>query len=157
MDILDTILTNTYTMTDLRHRIRILKAYLKNLLFGQAKSLELPPEDVAWLNALSKDFISQFSKDNLYSKFSELEKKLSSLSPLVVYLSFEPGREQIDAIGGWIKKNLTTSPLIEIKIDPGLLGGVALVNKGVYKDYSLRARIQQNGETILTEFKKYIR
>ena len=155
MDLLDTILTNTYTMQDLHHRLRILKLYFETKQFGG--KFEFSPEDLAWLNSLGEDFFSKFTKENFYNNFLELEKKISLLIPLIIYLSFEPAKEQIELIGLWIKKNLTQKLLFEIKIDPGLIGGVALVYKGVYKDYSLRSKIQEQNETILTEFKKYIR
>ena len=156
MSILDTILTNTYTIQDLHHRVRLLKSHLENILFGHHRE-ELSPEDSSWISSLPEIFISQFNKDNIYSSFSEVEGQIKLLSPLVVYLAFEPGQEQIDSIGQWFKKNLAKLPVFEIKIDPGLLGGVALVNGGVYKDYSLKSRIQEQGEIILAEFKRYIR
>lgn len=156
MTILDTILTNTYTVQDLRHRVRLLKSHLENILFGHHRE-ELSPEDSSWISSLPESFISQFNKDNIYSSFSELEGQIKTLNPLVLYLTFEAGQEQIEQIGLWVKKKLTQAKVFEIKIDPGLLGGIALVNGGVYKDYSLKSRIQEQEETILAEFKKYIR
>lgn len=157
MTTLDTILTNTYTVQDLHHRVRLLKSHLERILFGQAHPEELSPEDLSWISSLPEIFISQFNKDNISSSFSQLEGQIKALTPLVVYLAFEPKQEQIEVIGQWFKKNLAKLPVFEIKIDPGLLGGVALVNGGVYKDYSLKSRMQEQGETILAEFKKYIR
>ncbi len=156
MDILTTLLTNTYTVQDLRHRVRILKSHLENILFGHHTE-QLSPEDSRWIGSLPHSFTNQFNKDNVYPLFDQLEDQIKKLNPLVIYLAFEPGQEQIEKIGQWFKKNLAKLPVFEIKVDPGLLGGVALVNSGVYKDYSLRSKIQEQEETILAEFKKYIR
>lgn len=156
MNILDTILTNTYTIHDLRHRVRILKSHLEDLIFGQIKN-ELTLEDNQWILALSQDFIKQFNKENLYSTFKDLEKQLESIKPLTIYLAFEPSNEQIEGIGKWLQSNLTKKQIFEIKIDPSLVAGTALVYNGVYKDYSIRSRINQQSSVILEEFKKYIR
>ena len=155
MDILDTILTNTYTTADLHHRLRILKLYFETKQFGG--KFEFSPEDLAWLNSLGEDFFSKFTKENFYNNFLELEKKVSLLTPLIIYLSFEPESLQIESINSWLKKNLSQNILFDIKIDRELLGGAVLVYKGVYKDYSLRAKIQEQSGTILQEFKKYIK
>ncbi|TSC66660.1 MAG: Uncharacterized protein CEO21_129 [Microgenomates group bacterium Gr01-1014_80] len=156
MDILSTILTNTYTIQDLRRRVRLLKSHLENIYFGHHRE-ELSPEDSSWISSLSDSFVSEFNKDNIHALFNSLEDQIKKLNPLVIYLAFEPGQEQIEQIGFWVKKNLTQPKVFEIKIDPALLGGAALVNGGVYKDYSLRSKIGEQGETILAEFKKYIR
>jgi len=153
MDLLNTILTSTYTMQDLRHRIRILKSYLETKYFGG--KFDFTPEDNIWLNSLGHDFYNNFSKENLYQTFQELEKKTANLNPLIIYLSFEPGITQIEAIHNWFRKNISQNILFDIKIDHELIGGAALVYKGIYRDYSLKAKIQENSQAILTEFKKH--
>ncbi|TSC64744.1 MAG: Uncharacterized protein G01um101493_28 [Microgenomates group bacterium Gr01-1014_93] len=157
MDILDTILTNTYTIHDLRHRARILKSHLENKLFAQGSNENLPAEDIAWLDSLGDDFLKYFTKENLYSTFKDLQEKVDKITPLIIYLSFEVDIAQIEGISQWIRKNLANKLIFEIKYDPAIIGGAAFTYKGVYRDYSLRSKIQQNSEIILTEFKKYIR
>ena len=157
MDIIDTILTNTYTIQDMRHRMRILKSNLENTLFGKVQTEILSSDDTIWLSSLTLSFINYFTKDNIYSSFKNIEAELKKLKILIIYLSFEPEQEQIENIGKWLRTNLTEIKLFDIKLDPSLLGGIALVKDGVYKDYSLKTRIQEQGEMILVEFKKYIR
>lgn len=157
MDILTTILTNTYTANELRHRLIILRTYLEKKLFGNIIPGDFSPEDLNWLNSLEENFYLKFTKENLYSNFKDLENKISGLPHLTLYLAFETGPAQIEKISEWFKKNSTTRFIFDINLDPDLLGGVAIVYNGVYKDYSLRAKIQEQSQTILTEFKKYVR
>lgn len=158
MDIVDTILQNTYTIRDLRHRLRILKSYLEFKLFGAVDSAkQFSPEDLKWLSSLQSDFLQKFNKENLSQNFSKLEEEVKKLETITIYLSFEPTQTSIEEIHFWMMKNLTSKLLVDIKFDPTLLAGAAFVYKGVYKDYSLKARIEQQGETILTEFKRYMR
>lgn len=154
-DILNLMMENTYTLPDLKHRLRILKGYLENQVFGNKDHI-FDPEDSAWLNSLPADLFHQFNKDNLPDIFTTLEQTIDKILPLTLYLSFEPNKEIVSAISAWLRQNLSQKPILEIKFDPGLIGGCALVKDGIYKDYSLKARIEEQKEVILTEFKKYI-
>ncbi len=147
-------LENTYTLPDLKHKFRILKAYLEAQVFDSPHTLA--PEDSAWLNHLSPEFFKSFNKDNLSEALANLEQQISKLLPLILYLSFEPDKNTIASISSWLRQNLSQQSILEIKFDPDLIGGCAIVKNGVYKDYSLRARIEEQKELILSEFKKYI-
>jgi len=58
----------------------------------------------------------------------------------------------------WLRENLDQPRLVfDFKVDPSLIGGCAFVYKGVYKDYSLRARISDNKDKIIGEFRKYFK
>lgn len=155
-DILSLMLENTYTLPDLKHRLRILKEYLEGQIFGQEITSMLSPEDQTWLKSLSSDLLNQFNKNNISSTMENLEQQINELHPLVLYLSFEPDQNTIKAIGLWVRQNLSQKPILEIKYDPFLIGGCSLVRDGIYKDYSVKARIEEQKEVILTEFKKYI-
>ena len=79
MDIIDTILTNTYTIQDMRHRMRILKSNLENTLFGKVQTEILSSDDTIWLSSLTLSFINYFTKDNIYSSFKNIEAELKKL------------------------------------------------------------------------------
>lgn len=155
MNILNIILANTYTLPDLKHRLRILRAYLEDRVFGN-KNQVFESQDENWLNSLPLDLLNQFNKDNLTSLLENLEQQINELHPLVLYLSFEPDQNTITSISSWIRQNLSQKPVLEIKYDPSLIGGCALVKEGIYKDYSIKAKIEEQKDLILQEFKKYI-
>src|SRR3989344_5984448 len=93
-DLLNTILVNTFTLTQLKHRVGILRSYLTRVFFGaQTESQALSPEDLNWLKSLPEDFYQKFNKDNVYSEFEALEEQINKLTPLIIYLTFEPERE----------------------------------------------------------------
>ena len=154
-DYLATILSNTYTISQLKHRILILKDYLQETLFGGAKKTDLANEDTLWLNSLPKDFLQKFTKDNTYDIFASLEKEAGLIKTLTMYLTFEPDSTTLTQIGTRAK---TLFPvLLDIKYDPKLIAGTALVWNGVYKDYSLHSKIEQKNSEILESFKKFLR
>lgn len=153
MNLLETILETTYTLHDLKHRVRVLRSYLELKLFGN-ESADFPAEDMAWLSSLPQDFFSQFQKEKLTSIFTSLEQQINQINPLTIYLAFKPEVAEIAQIYSWVRQNLTTKVVIETKFDPSLIGGVALVWNGVYKDYSLKAKIESQNPQLMEEFKK---
>lgn len=155
-DTLAIILKDTYSLSQLKHRLRILKSSLLKAFFGGA-NLSFSPEQLSWLKSLPTDFYHKFTKDNVYQIFTEMEKEISKLKTLTMYLTFEPDSAALYEIGAYIRTNFGPGFLLDIKLDPALIAGTALVWKGVYKDYSLRAKLQARKTETLQEFKKFLR
>lgn len=154
-NILNIILNNTYSLHQLKHRLSILKTYLQNTLFGATPS-QIQPADLLWLKSLPPSFFQNFNASNLSDTFIQLEKSIASLKTLTLYLTFEPDDEALSQIGQAIRK-LFGQLLLDIKYDPSLIAGAALVWQGVYKDYSLRSKIEDKKGMILQSFKKFLR
>ncbi len=157
-DILNTILKDTYTLSSLKHRIRVLKAYLISQIFtDQKQTQELGSKDVIWLRSLGGDFYKQFNKDNIYPIFEGIENKVKDLEPLYIYLPFELDDQTTGSVGQMVRKSLGKPLLYETKFDPNLVAGCAMSFKGVYKDYSLHSRIEEKKQEISESFKKFLR
>lgn len=153
---LDIIVKDTYTISGLKYRLRILRAYFSKIFFGAA-DLILKENNTVWINSLPKDFLAKFDKNNTSQKIAELEKKISQLQPLTLYLPFETNDEAIKLIGELTRKLFNPKLLLDIKYNPTLLAGCALSWKGTYKDYSLKATIEGRKTEILESFKKFLR
>ncbi len=158
-EVLNTILQNTYSLTSLKHRLRILKSNLLKTFFGgENQNLKLTAQDLNWLKSLPENFYQKFTKDNIYQILSDLEKRIHSLPSLTMYLTFEPDDVTLTQLGSVTRKTFNSPSLIlDIKLDPNLIAGAALVWKGVYKDYSLRAKIEGRKLEIFEGFKKFLR
>ncbi len=156
MNLLDTVATNTFTISDLKRRVRVLKEYLEKKIFGGNLKIELVSQDSLWLNSLT-NIGTVVDTKNFYQQMADLAKAVSALSPLIIYLAFDPPDEVISKLALDLRKILNSNLIfLDIKKDPGLLGGSAFVYKGIYKDYSLRAKLEQNKEKILLEIKRGI-
>lgn len=156
--VLDTILKNTYTKHQLKHRLVILKSYILKALFGTEKTSQLDATDLNWLSSLPESFYKNFSKDNVYRIFESIESMQEALPILTVYLPIEATDNICLQIGSYARKTFQNPRLLlDTKYDLTLIAGAALVWKGVYRDYSLRARIESKKEEILAGFKKYLR
>lgn len=158
-EIFSTILNETFTLTQLKLRLRILKSHLLNTFFGSDSPAEpLNQLDLDWQSSLPKTFYQHFNKDNVYDIFKDLESSLNQLQVLTIYLVFE-GSDQISKELGTVARKTFNKPslLLDIKYDSRLIAGCSLVWKGVYHDYSLISKIEGKKAEILQSFKKFLR
>ncbi len=155
--ILQKISESSFTLSQLRHKVRILKEYLSHQIFaGTEAAPQFEPSDVSWLNSLGRSFLSQFNKDNIDQVFEKTESYLNTLKPLIIYIAFAPTDELDYQIGLFLRKNFRNMQIFEIRVDPNLIAGCALSFNGVYKDYSFRVMIESKREEILKSFKKFL-
>lgn len=158
MDILATLLADTYTLIQLKQKVRVLKNYLTHTYFGGGMDLkEAESVDLMWLKSLNHAFYQNFTKDNINQIFTDLEAHINKLPTLTVKLPFEPDSSTTAAIGAHSRKLFDPTILLDIKYDPSLIAGAGLVWKGIYKDYSLKAQVEAKKEEILGSFKKFLR
>lgn len=165
-EILAVILKETYSLSQLKHRLRILKSNLLQTFFGETH-LEggpgllpggISPEDLNWLKSLPREFYQKFTRDNVYKIFSDLDDTAHNLKILTLYLSFEPDNGALSQIGSSARSTFgLPALLLDIKLDPSLIAGTALSWKGVYKDYSLRWQLALKKRELWAEFRKFLR
>lgn len=178
--LIDPILAETYTKPQLIRRVRILQEFINYILFdyqGQKTViatkmyiegfLALHKDDLlkddafvresSWLESLDNNFWAQFNISNVNNLFKEIESYISGLRTVTFYLPIEFPDTQISSIGGWLKRNVSPSTIFEISYDPNLIGGCAISFKGLYKDYSLKGRINDNKEAILQSLRDFKR
>lgn len=172
------ILKDTYSTTQLKHRLRILKAELVNKFFGGGPEDgynpglgnaalkgnkpglnigSLSPQDQNWLKSLPADFYKKFNKSNVYKIFSDLESKISNIPTLTLYLTFEPDESTLEQIGNFARKMFGPNLMLDIKLDLTLIAGAALGWKGVLRDYSIKTQIEAKKGEILESFKRFLR
>lgn len=155
--ILQKILENTFTLSQLKHKVRILHEYLSGKFFtSQETPQQFEPTDIIWINTLGASFFNQFNKDNISHIFEYLGAFIKKQKPLVIYLSFEPTEETISQIGLNLRKNFTNHQIFDLKADPKLIAGAALSFNGILKDYSMRVAIENKKKEILASFKRFL-
>ena len=158
-EILNIILKDTYSLTQFKHRVRLLKSNLLETFFGGgSENLSSVTQDSNWLKSLPASFYQKFNKDNVYSILADLEKTTTNLPILTMYLAFEPDDASINQLGVLTRQTFGLSfLLLDIKFDHSLIAGAAFSWKGIYKDYSLRAKIEELRNEISEGFKKFLR
>lgn len=153
----ETILKNTYTVFQFKHRLRILKSHFAQKFYGGALQIEPAEDDLRWMKTLPQSFFEFFTADNQAHVFTFLEGKLKETPTLTLNLAFNPPDELINELGEYYRKNFTSFQLIDLKFDLSLIAGCSIVWKGVFKDYSLKNRIEERKEEIMQQFRKFLR
>lgn len=67
-----------------------------------------------------------------------LQKALSEVKVIKITLSLEPTEELIDMMQSFIENSTNIHKVLDIEIDPKIIGGLIIEDNGLYKDYSLR-------------------
>lgn len=73
----------------------------------------------------------------------DLLQKISSLPALSLTIAFEPTEESIDVFSSWAKSNIDSNVLLDIHFDTVLVGGAIVEYEGMYRDYSLKKKIEE--------------
>ena len=150
-DLLKAILTNTYTLQALHKKLRFLKDYYSTQFFNQ-QGLIFDQKDLDWLNSLGETS-KQFTADNLDTILEQLDQRIEKLDQLTIYFAIDLPQNKLDEVVQKIRQQIKPEVLVNAKIDPSLIGGCAMVWKGIYKDYSLKKKIEDSKNQIIEQFK----
>lgn len=151
------IIATTYTLHKLRKRIRLLKEFLNHKLYQNgAVSENIDAEDQEWLQTIAP-YLQGVNHNNIDQFINSLEQIADKTTPLIIYTARELPQKEVLDLGVWVRKNINPTLFVDVKLDPSLLAGCALVWNSIYRDYSLRKRIEDNKEEILKSFKSFIR
>lgn len=156
-DLLAAILTNTFSQSDLKHRLVLLRQFLEfrffkphkneNLVFQLNEFFVAKKESRDEFNALNSwgySFFSQFNKDNTYEILDQIDAAVGVLPTMTVYLPLELPIYEIPKLGAWLRANVAGNLVFDLKIDRSLIGGCALAYRGNYRDFSLRFYLEKN-------------
>lgn len=157
--VLNEILKDTYTLESFKKRALALKLKIEKDVFKSSdesgtRGKILP----VWAQNFDKKILDQVNPDNFSRIFKSLNTFISEATILTIYFVFIPDEMQVKEIGEWLRESLKSPKLIYgVRTDPNLIGGCAIAYKGVYKDYSLKAKISKNREQLMEEFRRYLR
>ncbi len=161
-------LTLTYTKREALKRLRLIRHFLDFKIYSlkeekdfkkliEAYSKKDPEADKQFILELGDEFFNAFVPAEADTQIKELEAGIEKIKTVTLYTPFEIPQIDVERMGSWLKKTVGTSALFDLEFDPNLIGGCALSYNGIYKDYSLRKRLEDNKTEVLnmlTGFKK---
>jgi hypothetical protein len=90
------------------------------------------------LNKLFKiEDLSNIHMDKMSENIQEIHSWIRDLTPVKYVISFSPTSDFIRTLYLWTKNNLDNQTIIEIEVNPEIVGGVTVSSKGKYKDFCL--------------------
>lgn len=152
--LLDQLRGDCLVKSECLRRLRILKTVTQLKLFSSKNEAgdlykHFNQEEIDYLNSLPKELLKKTDQSTLNS-IKEAEEELTTYSTLTVYLPIELSPSCLQDLSGFLRKKFKTHFLLEIKFDPSLIAGAALAWNGVYKDYSLKEKLQNSHKQIMT-------
>lgn len=106
----------------------------------------------AFLAIWEQQNISLTDHQKLQVSLHELRDYLLSCPILALVLAISPTEKMLTDTCIWIRANVHPLILLAISIDRGIVGGVLMTFEGIYKDYSLRSRL----DAIFTNQQTYL-
>lgn len=163
-ELLTTITKNAYTKSDIQRRLRIFRGYLEHSFYSQENTLSLEDfldskqtasDDRSAIVSWGEAFAGAFTKDTMYHLIDMLIERSNDLPEINVYIPYEPVPGEIAKMGSWFRKNVNPAMLVNLHIDPTILGGCAFAWQGIYRDYSLRHYIMKHRDAIVDIIRRY--
>lgn len=79
---------------------------------------------------------------DLKSFIEKLQEKISTMSIVSLTLAFEPTEQTMQVLSDWFLLN-KKQILLEVKVDPSIIGGAIIAFQGKYKDFSIKPKFDQ--------------
>jgi len=109
-----------------------------------------------WFSSILKE---EFSKEKVDKEefLNTLRQKVLDMEKVYLTLAFEPSIDTLDRISGLIRTFIGKPCLIDFSFDPRLIGGVEIIYKGEYRDFSFRRIFEEEFEKSREEFLKRLK
>src|SRR3990167_7236940 len=73
----------------------------------------------------------------------EFEELLAGAKQVSVTLAFYPRESLLSKISDWFTRNLGEKPIIDLIVDPGIVGGLKVLCNDHFRDYSVRGQLEK--------------
>jgi len=125
-------LTSIYTTNDL------------NCLKGDIRTLRLNPNTpLASLHPLTAHLFQTLPQANLSSLLDELERTLDQIPQVHLTLAIHPTPSLLDSILTKLTQTLGSRPVINLTLDPTIIGGAQVSFQGKYYSHTLAETLIQ--------------
>jgi len=89
-----------------------------------------------------KNDIDNLTLDRIEDFLEKKKKSLENIPQVVIEIAFEPNLDFILKLKNWFLQKIKKSLILDIKINPKIIGGAKIYYEGKYFDWSLEKRIK---------------
>ncbi len=156
--LLAVLLETAPTKTELARQIRLLRNFLEYRFFTSIETTptlleycaarEIPTEDGDIMKMWRSDFINAFDKHNAYKRINTMTEDIKNLPYISLYAPVALDTASLIKIGAWFRQTTGANMLLDIHIDPERVGGCAIAQNGVYRDYSLHYILEKHKDAV---------
>ncbi|MGH7141202.1 MAG: hypothetical protein ACREGH_01020 [Minisyncoccia bacterium] len=163
------IFADTYTKVDSYAKLLLLEDILEKQIYGGHENdadlarrirEEYPGgadhEQAQAVAAWGSEVIGAFSRSDLHERIEEVKKHIEGAPELVVYAPVAFGLEALRALGGWCRANIDPNVFLEMRVDPGVIGGCSFVWRDKLYDFSLALRMRAHTKEMAARIESYL-
>jgi len=162
------ILQNTFVLADLHRRVDLLQQFLEHSFFTDdpqkkdpvrsirayyAEADEDIRQHVEAITAWGPDFFASFNARDLYEKVKEFKQFIELLPRITLYVPVRLAPSRAGSIGSWCRTNIRKDLILDLKVDPAVVGGCAFAYEHAFHDLSLPYFLRQKRD----DFAKLVR
>lgn len=164
--LLPAIIQTTFNKMVAYRRLRLLREYLQQQFFLSEKNESIEdflakkgqlPEETTVIKLWFDQFNNQLNPSNYYKILNNIIKDINNLPTITIYIPFALPPREAEKLGRWLRENVHPQVMLELRLDPTVIGGCALAWQGRYKDYSLRRLFKKRRGEILEIIRKVIK
>lgn len=152
-------LATTYTVTSAHQRLGVLRHVLETVFFAedttqttderfQGALTKLSEADRRSISALGTEYLAEVTQENLHQTLINWRDWIDELPTMTLYVPVEFEDAQVAQLGQWCRAEVARSVLLELVVEPAVVGGCAFIQNHTYHDMSLRARLAEDAKTI---------
>jgi len=90
---------------------------------------------------LQEESIELTSRNEVNRLLESLKDQLTEMNTIEITLAIKPQHRFLDQLCTWINTNIQDKSVMELTIDPQIIGGVILLHKGRYINLSLKKKV----------------
>lgn len=125
------------------------KVYETDFDLGKALLEEVGPKiRDEFMIILMNNHIDPANRASLKKFMESLREDIKNMEVLGLTLAFQPKEHTLSLISDWLMLNLGSQVLLDIKVDPDLVAGVAVDFRGKHTENSIKAKINSTLEEI---------
>jgi len=95
------------------------------------------------IEKLEKEKILPSSPEDQSSFFKGLENFLLKIPKVKLEIAFEPSEEFISKVKEWFKEKIKKRVILDISVNPKIVGGAKIEFQGKWKDFSLEKEMEK--------------
>jgi len=96
-----------------------------------------------FLESLEKEGVISGSRERQSAFLEKLEKELQSLPEIRLEIAFSPDDDSLERISQWLEKELGQKIILDLTINPKVVGGAIIEYQGNWREFSLAKEIDQ--------------
>ncbi|OGG48222.1 hypothetical protein A2678_01405 [Candidatus Kaiserbacteria bacterium RIFCSPHIGHO2_01_FULL_53_31] len=161
--LLDTLTEHTYSRSDFAYRLNLIREFLEFVFFTKrdvrasrevvgafASHSNNPTADIAYLQSLPSSFLETFTQESFYATLDQLAEECTQLQTLSLTLPVVLARADVDAIGVWARRNVSSSLMITVDIDRTVSVGCRIIWNNQLHDFGFDQYVTQHETALRT-------